>query len=98
MRRCVQAYIRKMAICLLDISSDSGSPSSLEVLQRCSLELTGFFVCYWCSSAQHVAIVHSMNMQTGLTFQETPPEILHEDLLVGTACLIIITVNYRCFS
>ena len=97
MRRCVQAYIRKMAICLLDISSDSGSPS-LEMLQRCSLELTGFFVCYWCSSAQHVAIVHSMNMQTGLTFQETPPEILHEDLLVGTACLIIITVNYRCFS
>lgn len=87
-RHCVQAYVRKMAICLLDISSKSGSPSSLELLQRCSLELTGFFTCYWCSNPQHVAIVHSLNMQTGLAFQEKPPEIVHEDLLVGNACLI----------
>lgn len=86
-RHCVQAYVRKMAICLLDISGNSGNPSSLELLQRCSLELTGFFICYWCSNPQHVAIVHALNMQTGLAFQENAPEILHEDLLVGNACL-----------
>ena len=86
--RCyVQGYVRKLAIYLLDISSESGSPSSLALLQRCTLELTGFFVCYWCCNPQHVATLHSLNMQTGLPFEESPPEDLHEDLLVGNACI-----------
>lgn len=81
----VQEYVRKMSLCLLDISSDSSSPS-LEQLQRFSLELTGIFVSFWIGNPQHIAMLQSVNMQTGLLFDEPPPENLHEDLLVRIAC------------
>ena len=79
--------MRKMATCLLDISSASGSPASLELLQRCSLELTGFFVCYWCCNPQDVATLQSVDMQTGFACEDNSPDVLHEDLLVGNACI-----------
>ena len=84
----LQGYVRKLGLCLLDISSDNGSPSSLDQLQRCSLEMTGLFVCYWCCNPQHVAILHSTNMQNGLPYEEAPPELRPEDLLVGNACTL----------
>ena len=89
----VQLYVRKMSICLLDIQ-DSINSGSLEQLQRFSLELSGLFVSFWIANPQHIAMLHSVNMQTGQVFQEAAPENLHKDLLVCNADVLCFS---RCF-
>lgn len=89
----MQVYVRKMSICLLDISDDSDS-SSLEQLQCFSLELTGLFVSFWIANPQHIVMLHSVNMQTGQVFQEAAPEKLHKNLLVCMVILLLIVILY----
>ena len=75
-----------MAQCLLDISDDSESKSLLD-LQRYCLEMAGFFVCCWMSSAHKAAaaVQEALNAQSEQSpFREGLPDNLYQDLMVHT--------------
>lgn len=84
----LQAYVHKMAQCLLDISDDSESKSLLD-LQRYSLEMAGCFVCCWMSTAHKAAaaVKESLSVQSDqCPFGEGLPNNLYQDLLVSQPC------------
>ena len=80
----LQAYVHRMAKCLLEISDDSESKFLLE-LQRYSLEITAVFVCCWISNAHKMAaaVTESLSTQHDCICQEGLPNDQYQDLLVN---------------
>ena len=86
----MQAFARKMAVCLLDVSDDSVSTNpSLVSLQRWSLECSGLAICFCLGNPDAVTHLNSLNMQTGALFQEPAPDNFHEGLLVSKIALCV---------
>ena len=84
----MQAFARKMAVCLLDVSDDSVSSNpSLASLQRWSLECSGLAICFCLGNPDAVTHLNSLNMQTGELFQAPAPDNFHEKLLVSKTAL-----------
>ena len=84
----MQAFARKMAVCLLDVSDDSVSTNaSLVSLQRWSLQCSGLAICFCLGNPDAVTHLNSLNMQTGELFQTPAPDGFHEKLLVSKTAL-----------
>lgn len=84
----MQAFARKMAVCLLDISDDSVSSNpSLVSLQRWSLECSGLAICFCLGNPDAVTHLNFLNTQTGELFQMPAPDGFHEKLLVSKTAL-----------
>ncbi len=86
----MQAFARKMAVCLLDISDDSVSSNpSLVSLQRWSLECSGLAICFCLGNPDAVTHLNSLNTQTGELFQTPAPDGFHGKLLGEQDCLVL---------
>lgn len=87
----LQAYVHKMAQCLLDISDDHESKSHLD-LQRYSLEMAACFVCCWMTTAHKAAaaVTESLSLRDDVCplQHEGLPNKLYKDLLVNTTCCV----------
>ena len=96
----LQAYVHKMAQCLLDISDDSESKSLLD-LQRYSLEMAACFICCWMTSAHKAsaAVTESLSLRDELCSlqQEGLPNKLYQDLLVNATCNVWFATALMCF-
>ncbi len=79
----LQAHVRKVAQCLLDVEGNSeASHSALAEIHRLSVELTAVLICFSMGSPSNNGIIHSLNMETGTLFQEPPPDSNPDELLV----------------
>jgi len=86
----LQAYVRKLALCLLDVSDEGNSDCpSLQKLQRWSLEATALFICFCIGNPEAVEILHNVNMQSGDVFLEPPPDDFHYSVLVSQRCIVL---------
>lgn len=79
----LQAYVHRMAQCLLNISDDSNSKCLID-LQRYSLEITAVFVCCWINNANKMAsaVTESLSTQHDCASLEGLPKDQYQDLLV----------------
>ena len=96
----MQAFARKMAVCLLDVSDDSVSSNQLLVsLQRWSLECSGLAICFCLGNPDAVTHLKSLNMQTGELFQAPAPDNFHEKLVNKNAlCFGHIVGNHLSYT
>lgn len=82
----LQAHVRKVAQCLLDVEGNSeASHSALTEIHRLSVELTAVLICFSMGSPSNHGIIHSLNMETGTLFQEPPSDSNPDELLVRHA-------------
>ena len=86
MAGCLQAYVRKLAQCLLDVQSNSNHDNMATVhLRRWSLEVTALFVCFGMGNPRNIGVLHALNMADGSMFMDPPPHSAGGDLLVSKA-------------
>ena len=79
----LQAHVRKVAQCLLDVEGNSeAGHSALADIHRLSVELTAVLICFSMGSPSNNGIIHSLNMETRTLFQEPPPDSNPDELLV----------------
>jgi len=89
----LQAHVRKVAQCLLDVEGNSQvSHSALAEIHRLSVELTAVLICFSMGSPSNNGIIHSLNMENGTLFQEPPPDSNPDELLVRHISAILLVI------
>lgn len=78
-----QAYAHKLAQCLLEVESkQDNNDSALLQLQRWSIEVVAFCICFGFNNTDKLGFMYSLNLEDGTCFQDPPPDDAADALMV----------------